>query len=405
MDIYLARQPIFDRKQRVFGYEVLYRGELQNYFPLEVDGELATSTVLAHTLMNIGLERVAGGKKALINFTAQHLLDGTPLQMPHETCIVEILENIPPTKEILTACEQLKQRGYTLALDDYCFEEIQEPFLQWVDVVKVDMRACSPDRLQTNISHIAKDRHQSMLAEKIEQQDEYARCREMGFHYFQGYFFSKPEVIHKQKLDITQVTLLAMMAEVTRPDFSFSRAEKMISSDVSLSFKLLRYINSAYYSLVSKVKSIRHALAYLGEKGTRQFVCLVVASELAVNKTPELTRLAIIRGQLCKLLALQCRAGYDESEVFLLGLFSLLDAMLDRQMEEVLHQLPLDESLYNALVQRTGPLAPFLLTVEAYEKGDLQTCMHHLSRLNISSEAMVSSYFQALQWADLFNEE
>ena len=404
MNIYLARQPIFNRKKQLYGYEILYRGDVNNYFPQKIDGEVATSTVLAHALFNIGLEGLTSGKKALINFTAKHLLAGTPSQLPKENCIVEILEDVLPTNAILAACNELKTTGYKLALDDYIFDATQAPLLEIVDIIKVDCQAVSLEKIRDKLKHFSPNRPLELLAEKIESHQEFAQCHEMGFDYFQGYFFSKPEIIKKQKLDISKVTLLALIAEVNRADFSFSRVEKMITPDVALSYKLLRYINSAYYSLVSKVKSIRHALTYLGESGTCQFVCLAVASELAVEKTPELTKLSIIRAQLCKLLAQKSSGGYDESQLFLVGLFSMLDAMLDIPMQELLVKISLAKDLTLALCERKGPLAPFLLAVEAYEHGNVNTCVEELALIGVTPEEMVSLYFEALRWADLLNE-
>lgn len=404
MDIYLARQPIFNRKKQLYGYEILYRGDVNNYFPPKIDGEVATSTVLAHALFNIGLEGLTSGKKALINFTEKHLLAGPPSQLPKEICIVEILEDVAPTSAILDACNELKGAGYSLALDDYIFDKNHDPLLDVVDIVKVDCQALSLGEIHDNLKHFSAHRPLELLAEKIETHQEFAQCHDMGFDYFQGFFFSKPEIIKKQKLDISKVTLLGLIAEVNRTDFSFSRVDKMITADVALSYKLLRYINSAYYSLVSKVKSIRHALSYLGESGTRQFVCLAVASELAVQKTSELTKLSIIRAQLCKLLAQKGGGGYDESQAFLVGLFSMLDAMLDISMQELMTKIPLAKDLTHALNEKKGPLAPFLLAIEAYEQGNINICEQQLILIGVTPEEMVSSYFEALRWADLLND-
>ncbi len=403
MDIYLARQPIFNRKKQLYGYEILYRGDVNNYFPQNTDGEVATSTVLAHTLFNIGLEGVTNGKKALINFTEKHLLAGTPSQLPKEHCIVEILEDVAPTDAVLAACKALKTAGYLLALDDYIFDFAHAPLLDLVDIIKIDCQAISVEKIRDKLKYFTPHYPLELLAEKIESHEEFEQCHDMGFDYFQGFFFSKPEIIKKQKLDITKVTLLALIAEVNRADFSFSRVERMIAPDVALSYKLLRYINSAYYSLVSKVKSIRHALAYLGEAGTCQFVCLAVASELAVEKTPELTKHSIIRAQLCKLLAQKSSGGYDESQLFLVGLFSMLDAMLNMPMQELLVKMSLAKDLNKALGEREGPLAPFLLAVEAYEHGNINTCVKQLALIGVTPEEMVNLYFKALRWADLLN--
>ncbi len=405
MDIYLARQPIFDRKKRLFAYEILYRGDLKNVFPRSVDGEVATSTVLAHSLFNVGLSTITGDKKALINFTEKHLLEKTPTQVPSSICVVEILEDVPASEKVLVACNELKQAGYTLALDDYTFEKSLDPFLELVSILKIDFHAVSMARIKKQLPLISNKHNIKFLAEKVENNEEYKESLEMGFDYFQGYFFSKPEILKNKKLDVAQVSLLSLIREVNRDDFSFSRVEKMITADVALSYKLLRYINSAFYSLVSNVKSIKHALTYLGEKGARQFISLAVASELAGGKTPELTKTAIVRAELCKLLSLKTNSKQDESQLFLLGLFSLLDAMLDMSMSYLLERLPLAGEFKEALIDKKGPLAPYIMAVKSYERGDLDHCSIYLSELGLEPEEMVSLYSKSLKWADLFYDK
>jgi EAL and modified HD-GYP domain-containing signal transduction protein len=404
LDIYLARQPIFDRKKRLFAYEILYRGDLTNVFPDTIDGEVATSTVLAHFLFNMGLEGITGGKKALINFTEKHLLDRTPLQLPANTCIIEILEDVTASDLVIAACSNLKRSGYTIALDDYTFASSQNALLPYIDIIKIDLKAIELEQAAVQLTSLTRVKQFKYLAEKVEDHDEYLRCVELGFDYFQGYFFSKPELLRQKNLDVSKVTLLSLIAEVNKKDFSFSRVEKMITTDVALSYKLLRYINSAYYSLISKVRSIRHALSYLGEKGARQFICLAIASELSSEKTPELTKLAIIRAQFCRLIALKANCKYDESQLFLLGLFSLLDSMLDMSMPDLLENLPLADELKEALQDRKGPFAPYINAVITYERGDLDQCESCLCDIGLQPNAMVALYYDALKWADLFNE-
>jgi c-di-GMP phosphodiesterase len=403
MDIYIARQPILDRQKRLYAYEVLYRSSMDNSFPADVNEDDATHTVLAHILFNIGLETITGSRKALINFPENHLLQKTPTQLPQKRCIIEILESIRPSPEIFAACRELKELGYVLALDDFDFNEQSEQLVPFVHIVKVDFQAIDREKLAENMARMQQYPGVAWLAEKIENHEEFQIARGLGFDYFQGYFFNEPEVLKNKSINTSKIVLLNLLAEVCRPEVDLKKLERMIAPDVSLSYKLLRYINSVFYSLVRKVTSVRYALTYLGETGARQFISLAAASEICGDKPSELMRLSMVRAQLCQFLATSRKSQVDESQLFLLGLFSLLDAMLDMPMAELTEKLPLTDELKHALNERKGRLAPYLEAVIAYEKGEFQTCADHLELIDISPQTMINSYFKALAWADLFD--
>jgi len=400
MEIFIARQPIFSRQKKLFGYELLHRVSTENAF-LDHDGTQATSRLVVNTFMTIGLEKIVSSKWAFINFTEQHLLDGTPLLLPRDKIIVEVLEQVRPTSAILAACRELKQKGYVLALDDFVFKEGLEALVELADIIKIDFQDLDPDTILGMRERLRPYRVQ-LLAEKIESYGEFDRAWKMGFHLFQGFFFSRPEVMRNQEIPATKVHLLSLLAEVNRRDVSLERVEGLIAPDVGISYKLLRYINSAYYYLLNEVSSIRHALTYLGESGTRQFVSLVATSELAVDKPDELLRTSIIRARLCELLAGCATRGADASELFLVGLFSLLSAMLDMEMKEILERLPLSENVKAALLDGNGPWAPYLKAVIAYENGDWVRCRDFLRELGVSPQEMLSAYLDALHWSDHF---
>jgi c-di-GMP phosphodiesterase len=403
MDIYIARQPILDRQKRLFAYEVLYRSSMDNFYPTTVDSDEATHTVLAHVLFNIGLDTITGNQKALINFPQNHILERTPTQLPQKRCIIEILESTQPSPEIFSACQELKELGYTLALDDFDFNEQSELLIPCVHIVKVDFQAIDRERLTENMTRMRHSSKVAWLAEKIENHEEFQLALGLEFDYFQGYFFNQPEVLKNKVIDSSKIVLLSLLAEVCRPEVDLKKIERLIAPDVALSYKLLRYINSVFYSLVRKITSVHYALTYLGEYGVRQFVSLAAASEISDDKPSELMRLSMVRAQLCQLLAESQNNTVDASELFLLGLFSLLDAMLDMPMAELTEKLPLTEKLKNALNEQKGPLAPYLQAVIAYEKGEFQDCVEYLRMLDISPETMINAYFKALAWADLFD--
>jgi EAL and modified HD-GYP domain-containing signal transduction protein len=403
MYIYIARQPIFDRRKRLFAYEVLFRSSMDNTFPEHMGSDEATHTVLAHVLFNIGLDAITGPQRVLINFTENHLLQRTPFQLPPKRCIIEILESILPSSKISAICTELREQGYTLALDDFDFSARSEQLIPLVHIVKVDMRSIDREQLADNMARMRRYANVAWLAEKIENYQEFQLAMSLGFSYFQGYFLDKPEVLKNKTIDTSKIVLLNLLAEVCQPEVNLRRIERLVTPDVSLAYKLFRYINSAYYSLRHKISSIRHALAYLGENGVRQFISLAATSEISGDKPSELMRLSMIRARLCQLLVSPHsgkRNSIDESQLFLLGLFSLLDAMLDTPMAELTAKLPLTDDLKDALNNRSGPFAPYLQAVIAYEKGEFHECADYLKQLDIVPETIIDAYFIALAWAD-----
>ncbi|MCL1981077.1 MAG: HDOD domain-containing protein [Proteobacteria bacterium] len=405
MYVYIARQPVFDRQKRLFAYEVLFRSSMANIFPEEIGNDKATHTVLAHILFNIGLDAITGPHRALINFTENHLLQRTSFQLPQQRCIIEILESILPSPKVFEACAELKEQGYTLALDDFDFNEKSEQLVPLVNIVKVDLQAVDRERLEENMARMRCYPDVAWLAEKIENYQEFQLAFSLGFDYFQGYFLDKPEILKNKTIDTSKIILLNLLAEICSPKVDLHKVEQLITPDVSLSYKLFRYINSAYYSLVNKVTSVRHALTYLGESGVRQFISLASTAEISAGKPSELMRLSMVRARLCQLFAVHRKGGQvEESQLFLLGLFSLLDAMLDMSMAELTATLPLTDDIKNALNTRTGPLAPYLQAIITYERGEFQECTNHLQQLGIAPETMIDAYFKALRWADKFEE-
>ncbi len=401
MNIFIARQPIFSRKKKLFGYELLHRTTGDNMFP-QVDGDTATSNLLINTFLTIGLDKIVSSSWALINFTEQHLLDRTALNLPPEKVIVEILEHVRPTTKVLEACRELKDKGYVLALDDFVFTEGLEPLIELADIIKIDFQELSLTEIERQHERLRKSRVK-FLAEKIETYDQFDAAMQMGYSYFQGYFFSQPEMMKDREIPAFKISQLTLLAEVNKKDVDLRKIEQLIAPDVGMSYKMLRYINSAYFSLINEVTSIRYALSYLGESGTRQFVSLASASELAADKPDELLRVSIIRARLCELLATYSGRKQESPEMFLLGLFSLLHAMLDMSMENIMERLPLSKDIKMALVEESGPFSPYLETVIAYENGDWQTFQQRMETINVEPEEMLNAYLDAVSWADLFS--
>jgi len=403
MDAYVARQPIFDQRKKIMGYELLFRNEVAQFTP-DIDGDVATSTVLGNTFFNIGTDNLVGDKKSFINFTQNLLLQKVPLLLPREGTVVEILENVEPTAELIEACREMSAKGYTIALDDFTYAPQLDPLIEIADIIKFDFRLTSLEDISAYLDIIPKNNHRKMLAEKVETYEELEVARQMGFELFQGYFFCKPELVKGKEIAGSQISLLRILAEVNRADFDFGELDKIIAPDVGLSYKLLRYINSAFFAKANPINSIQQALIYMGEDEIRRFVSLITMSTLAGAKPTELVRTACIRGKFCESLAATAAAGAASGEFFTLGMFSLIDAIVDQPMENVMATLPLSQSIKDALVRRKGPLVGYLALVECYEKGQWPLVVRLAYALKIEQSLLPSIYFQSIEWANTLSE-
>jgi c-di-GMP-related signal transduction protein len=380
------------------GYELLFREGMSNYFP-NIDGNLATSKVLTNTFISIGIEPVAGAGKAFVNFTQDLLLNRIPLMFPKERIAVEILEDVNPEKELIAACREIRQKGYQIALDDFLYRPELEPLVDLATMIKFDVRATPLEELAEPLQRLS-GRDIALLAEKVETHEEFVKAREMGFDFFQGYFFSKPEVLRGKDISSSKMNLLQIMAEANKEDFDFQEIEQIAERDVAISYKLMRYINSAYFKRVSEISSINQAVVMLGERGIRRFLSLIAMSGLASDKPDELVRTSIIRAKFCELIAEMEGAKKSPSELFTLGLFSLIDAILDDSMENLMAKLPLSEAIKRALVATDGELRDYLNLVHCYEAGDWQGVSELAPNLGVNEEALPPHYQEALGWAD-----
>ncbi len=398
MDIYVARQPIFNQAKKIYGYELLFRDSMENVFS-GIDGNAATSKLLSNSFLNIGIDRLIGKSLAFINFTKDLLINQLPKLFPNEQLVIEILEDVEPDDEVIESCSELSKLGYTIALDDFFYYEGMEPLIALADIIKFDIKATPLDEIPDLVNKL-RNRDIKLLAEKVETNEEFDDALKRGFEYFQGYFFSKPEVVEGKDISPSKINLLEVMVEVNRSDFEFSKVENIISRDVSISYKLLRYINSAYYRRVNEISSIKQAILMLGERGIRSFLSLIAMTRLSDNKPDELMRSSIIRAKFCELLARCIESCKYSSELFTLGLFSSIDAILDDSMERIMARLPLSENIKRALIKGDGELINYLNLAKCYEKGDWAGFMESGKEFKIKEDKLPGCYLEAISWAD-----
>ena len=393
----MARQPIFNKKKRIYGYELLFRDGMVNAFP-EMDGDTATSRVLSTSFWANGIERIAGRRKAFVNFTGEMIAEMIPVMFPKKTIMVEILEDTEPNAAVVNACREMAGQGYNLVLDDFVYKPEIKPLLDLARIVKFDFRASTIEEIEATIKALAAYRVK-LLAEKIETHEEFEQALNMGFEYFQGHFFSKPEILKSRDISPSKITLLNIMSEANREDFRITELEKFVLRDLSINYKLMRYINSAYFGMFKRVKSVKQTLVLLGMKEIRRFISLIAMAQLVPGKPDELIRASLIRARLCENLSKEA-IGKDGSELFTLGLFSFIDAILDDEMVNIMENLPLSENIKKALTGEGGELADYLTLVSCYEAGEWEKVAALAAKTGLNEKKMPEFYMGAVAWAD-----
>jgi EAL and modified HD-GYP domain-containing signal transduction protein len=348
---FVARQPIFTAQMRVWGYELLFRHGEDIEEAVFADGDQATTQLIADGY-NLAVRGMRQGAKALVNFPRRMLVGEAPYVLPAEQCVVEILETVTPEPEVVNACLELKKRGYALALDDFEGESGFEPLCELVDIIKIDVLGKTPAQVLAIVEGVKKY-EATLLAEKVESHDIFKVCRSLGFTYFQGFFFNRPEIIPGRKLSTSQINKIKLLKELSSPEVDSSRLVEIIQTDLSISYRLLKYINSAFFGLQIKVTSIPRAVSMLGTRNLRQWLQVVILSDVNTeDKAHELVRISVQRARFLHLLAAVHPVPFDQDGMFLLGFFSLLDAILDQSMELVLEEIPLDPAIKRALVDQ-----------------------------------------------------
>jgi EAL and modified HD-GYP domain-containing signal transduction protein len=389
---FVARQPVFDRAQHVFGYELLFRNGVEDYF--NADPESAARSTLDSSLL-FGIDTLCDNRRAFVNCTREVLFkDLITLLPPHQT-VAEILETVEPEDRVIAACKRLKAAGYLIALDDFAPADPRMPLCEFADIIKVDFRATTheerADMMRRHSSATCK-----LLAEKLETPHEFEQARDMGFAYFQGYFFRRPELVIGREVPASRLHYVRLLEMVCRRDIDMRELEKLLKQEASISYRLLRYLNSPLFGMALEVKSIRHAVAILGERELRRWIRLVVTVGAAEQKCSELVLMALARARFCELLSYRLQSN---SDLFLMGLLSIMDAILEVTMEALLKQLPVERETKDVLLGHESELRPLYQLMLAQESGEWEQSSALAKRLKISDEDVALTWWQAMQWA------
>ncbi|MGD0413873.1 MAG: HDOD domain-containing protein [Terriglobales bacterium] len=388
---FVARQPIFDRVRNVFGYEILFRNGIQDFF--NADPELAARSTLDSSLL-YGINTLCDNRRAFVNCTRDVLFKDLITLLPPNQTVAEILETVEPEDRVIAACKRLKSFGYMIALDDFAPNDPRLPLCEFADIIKVDIRATRPEERAGMMRRFGSKCR--MLAEKLETPQEFHQARDMGFVYFQGYFFCRPEIVIGHEVPSSRLHYLRLLEMVSRTEIDMRELEKMLKQEASLSYRLLRYLNSPLFGFSLEIKSIRHAMAVLGEREMRRWVRLVVTVGAAEQTCSELVLMGLARARFCELLSSRLQSDTD---FFLLGLLSIMDAILEVSMDKLLEKLPVDHETKAVLLGQNSSLRPLYQLMLAQESGEWSQSSALAKQLKVPDEEVALTWWQALQWA------
>ncbi|MEO5767231.1 MAG: HDOD domain-containing protein, partial [Polyangia bacterium] len=367
MQVFVARQPIFDTRRRVVAYELLFRSGMDNWFPAGTDGDHASSRVIADVLTTFNLHALTGGKKAYVNVTRRVLCEGLYSVLPPKRTVVELLETIEGDAEVVAAVRAARAAGYEIALDDFVESPTMAPLVALAHVLKVDFMATGPEE-RRRIRERTRHHRITLLAEKVETEADVRDAEQAGYTLFQGYFFQRPEMISRQDIPPSKLTYVRFLRELQAPTLNFDGLEGVIKHDVSLSVKLLKFLNSAAFGWRSRVTSLKQALVLLGERPFRKWASLVAVIGMTGDRPPELALVSLARAKFCETLCPLSGITGRELDAFLVGLLSALDVMMGRPLPELLTEISVSKDIDAALLRQDTPLGQVRALALAYER-------------------------------------
>ena len=394
MSIFLARQGIYDRKSNVVAYELLYRNSEKNTFPIHIDEGYSTIKLMSNIAM-IGIYEITNGRKAFINYPKNIIKTGLTTFFPKENIVIEVLESVELTEEIIVSLKSLKEMGYEIALDDVVDADRIDGFIDVIDIIKIDFKSTSKKIRKTIVNKI-KDYNIRLLAEKVETQEEYQEAYEDNYDYFQGYYFNKPILLKEKDMSINKRIYSMIMLELMKEDFNINNIEDIIKSDTTLTYKLLKFLNCRYFGFLAPIKSLRQAIALLGRNKLRRWTLLIAVSEVSndeenINKT-------IIRGRFCEIIQEEINPEKSQ-KAFLVGLFSNLDISMSKDMDVALKGINLDSEIRDALMGKENTLGDILNLIKCYETLNFNEIAESCKKLNIKKETLAIKYVEALKWS------
>ncbi|AYE35063.1 EAL and HDOD domain-containing protein [Clostridium septicum] len=405
MDIFIARQAIYNKNEKVVAYELLYRSSLDNKFDSSVKPEEATYKVIQN-ISSFGLDKLTNNKMALVNFPEEVINSNMATLLPKEKVIIEVLENVKPTKEVIDNLRFLKRKGYYVALDDVSNLNQVMKFINIVDIIKVDFKLSTKEERKEIANFFMKNNFKlyniKLLAEKIESKADFKEAIELNFKYFQGFYFSTPSVIIGEDIAVRNITIFNVLIELLKEEFDLSRIESIIISDVALSYKFLRFINSAYFSFVQEIDSIRQGIMLIGMEELRKWLSIVSVVEMRLSKSEEYANNTVIRAKFCE--EVMAKINYKEKgNAFMVGLFSDLHVMMRKDIQSVVDELPVSFNVKEALLGKDNILRYILNLTLAYEELNTDLVYKISNRVGLNIDNLGQIYLNTIEWAKRIN--
>lgn len=396
MDVYVARQAIFDINKEVIAYELLFRNNNINEF-VSIKNVNPTIDVIRNSFFVIGINKITGGKKAFVNFDEELIKSELIERFSKDHLAIEVLESVKPDYTIIECCKRLKEKGYLIALDDFRYNEQFDKLMKYIDIIKVDFLITKGKERKELIKKIKSTNiNIKFLAEKVETEEEYKEALSYGYSYFQGYFFCKPVIISGRDLSGYKFTYLNLIKELNKDTINIEKIEALIKNDILLSYRLLKEVNSGYHYLKRKITSIRDAIMIIGVNELRRWIFIITLKQLGENNIDELVKMSLIRASFMESLCKKLHFKVSEFDAFLVGIFSLIDVLLKVQIDKILSELPISSTVKDALLGKKNIISELLgLTIE-YEKGNWAGVNELIKKIELDEEFVGSCYLNAM---------
>lgn len=402
MALFSARHPIFDKNKNVVAYELLYRRSDKDKEAYIIDGNQATARVLTQALMVADFDKLSDNKKIFINFTKDLILSEVASVFDSSKLVIEILEDIDGNDEIIEKIALLKKAGYTIALDDMAFNTNQDSLLPYVDIVKVDFLILDTEGRMQITRKLKKYPKLKLLAEKVETNADYEMAKSLGYSYFQGFFFAKPEIIEHNDTEVLKSTQIALLKELSSENIEVDKLVNITQSDVSLSLKLLKLISSAAYYTQKQITSIKEAIIRLGIGGFRKWIYLILLQDISSDKPSEVINVSMQRGQFLEKICVELEKNSKESSsYFLAGILSMLDVLTSKEKENALNEFKINNDLKMAILKYEGKVGKLLKLVECLEKDESEEVKKICNELNYNVDTVYDYYFESLDISKL----
>lgn len=399
MHVFMARQPIFDKNNNVVAYELLFRRGCKNVYD-NVDGNEATLNVIANLFYEFNFKIVTDNKKAFVNFTEKLIKDEIATILPWKHVVIEILESIEPTEEIINACKKLKKHGFILALDDFSFDDKYKKLVEMIDIIKVDFITTKGKDRKKIFDLLNINKEIKFLAEKVETFEEYNEAMNYGYTYFQGYYFSKPVILSTNSVSTSRNTALKILRLINSKDINFNDLEALILKDPVLSFKLIKLINSSAYYIKHKVNSIKYALTFFGEREMIKWLHIVLLNDLKGNNPAELVKVSLERAKFCELICEMTEYKEKTFLAYMTGLFSVMDAILNCSMDTVMKDIYLCDEMKDALIGKENILNIILQVAINFGRGEWNEAEANANKINVDINKIPEIYLSVLKWVD-----